>query len=156
MCRRYVDRSLHISHQVYNLRWRIFPPSCTCNSSCPTSSRSDQQHGVPITQQYQQQHHEQRQRTRPSNKEDKVSVTPQSTVLSLCLTCAYRYDFFDDVVNVLVGENEEKFVVHKKVICKTSKFFEAACRGTWREATSKTVRLPTIDPTSFGVHVGWL
>lgn len=57
---------------------------------------------------------------------------------------------------MLVGEDEQKFVVHKNIICKSSDFFRSACSGEWLEAQEKTVRLPERDPISFGVYLGWL
>lgn len=93
------------------------------------------------------------------NKEAQQTTTMQSTNNNKDLgppRKKTKHDFCDDVVTVLVGEAEKKYSIHKKVVCKTSGFFRGALRATWREATSKIVRLPTVNATSFDIYVGWL
>jgi hypothetical protein len=49
---------------------------------------------------------------------------------------------YDNVIVVLVGPKEHRFIAHKDVICADSKFFKAACSDRWREGQEKIVRLP--------------
>lgn len=71
------------------------------------------------------------------------------------LTRSYRYDYFD-IVTVLVGPEETKFILPETIVCRESKFFQCACNGEWKEAAEKTVKLPEVQPHSFGVFFGWL
>lgn len=66
-----------------------------------------------------------------------------------------RYDFIDYII-VLVGSEKKTFVVHKNIVCQSSRFFRAATTGQWKKATKKTVPLPDIKPEIFGAYVGWL
>lgn len=69
---------------------------------------------------------------------------------------SYDYDY-NEIITVLVGENEQQFIVHKNTICDKSKFFEAACSsGRWKEGKEKLVRLPEVDPEAFRVYVHWV
>ncbi|GAB7324627.1 hypothetical protein MBLNU13_g08512t1 [Cladosporium sp. NU13] len=66
-----------------------------------------------------------------------------------------RYDY-NDSISVLVDSEERRFVVHKDVICATSKFFKAACSASWKEGQEGIVRLPTVKPSVFEMYVDWL
>ena len=55
-----------------------------------------------------------------------------------------------------MGADEEKFVVHKNMICHASAFFKNACSKQWKEAKEGLVRLPDVKPHTFGVYQGWL
>lgn len=65
-----------------------------------------------------------------------------------------RIDFSDDVV-VLVGEQENRFVAHKHVLCESSEFFKAACNGEWRESKEKIIRLPENSERAFSIYLHW-
>lgn len=70
--------------------------------------------------------------------------------------CRYEYDY-NDLITVLVGEDEEKFSVHKDSICEKSKFLSAAVSsGRWREGKKKLVRLPDIRSDKFRLYVHWV
>lgn len=63
---------------------------------------------------------------------------------------------FKDVVTVVVGEEKERFIVHKDIICKCSKFFTAALSGHgWQEGKTNKIRLPEFDGTAFRTYVLW-
>lgn len=47
-------------------------------------------------------------------------------------------------------------VVHKNLLCETSRFFQTSCNGQWSESKEKTVRLKEVDPESFAIYVKWL
>lgn len=56
---------------------------------------------------------------------------------------------------VLVGREEEHFVVHKSILCARSKFFKAACSAQWVEGKEKIVRLRTMRPKPFQMYLDW-
>lgn len=71
---------------------------------------------------------------------------------------SYEYDY-TDLITVVVGKKkeEQRFLVHKDVICGKSKFFEAAVSTKrWREGQEKLVRLPECKPRAFQAYMHWL
>lgn len=66
-----------------------------------------------------------------------------------------RRIYSDDLITVLVGSEDEKFVVHKSAVCKNSKFFQAACGREWKEGQERVIRLPEADPEVFNVYAHW-
>ncbi|KAL8772932.1 MAG: hypothetical protein Q9209_001952 [Squamulea sp. 1 TL-2023] len=62
---------------------------------------------------------------------------------------------FDDTVTVLVGPNNERFSIHKRLICKYP-FFQAAFDGKFKESTAGTLKLPEHDPAIFRFFTYWL
>jgi len=65
------------------------------------------------------------------------------------------YDY-NSTVKVLVGPEEQPFVVYKDLICASSKFFKAACSKRWTEGQEKLIRLPEVEPKNFQGYVAWL
>lgn len=57
---------------------------------------------------------------------------------------------------VLVGPKEERFMIHKELICAKSKFFEAACSRRWKEGLEKTIRMPEVGPNLFQQYIAWI
>jgi hypothetical protein len=57
---------------------------------------------------------------------------------------------------VLVGPDEDRFVVHEEVLIHHSQFFRAALTGGFKEAKEKTVRLRDVNPHIFEFFVHWL
>ncbi|KAF2869128.1 hypothetical protein BDV95DRAFT_112896 [Massariosphaeria phaeospora] len=55
------------------------------------------------------------------------------------------------MITVIVGEdaNEQKFAVHKDLICSRSEFFRTCMNGKWKESEDKIVKLPEEDPKVF-------
>ena len=47
---------------------------------------------------------------------------------------------------LLVGEEEVPFLIHKKILCENSPFFESACKPEWMKDDEKTIKLPEDDP----------
>lgn len=65
-------------------------------------------------------------------------------------------DDFDNLITVLVGSEEHRFMLHQDAICGKSKFFTAACSKKWREGQERLVRLPEIRPSTFKIYCGWV
>ncbi|KAK4894769.1 hypothetical protein LTR27_007157 [Elasticomyces elasticus] len=63
---------------------------------------------------------------------------------------------YTDIITVLVGAEESRFIVHKDAICAKSPFFNAACGREWIEGQEKTVRLPEQDAEAFKVYLRWV
>jgi hypothetical protein len=63
---------------------------------------------------------------------------------------------FNKVITILVGSEEQSFMVHQDLICDKSRFFKAACSDHWREGQDRVVRLPNIDPIAFKAYCGWV
>lgn len=59
-------------------------------------------------------------------------------------------------VDVVVGEEKEKFSVHAKLLCSSSMFFDKALSGPWKEASERAVTLPDDKPRAFAIYVHWL
>lgn len=57
---------------------------------------------------------------------------------------------------MLVGSDEQAFLVHTEYICKTSKFFAAACSNGWKEDRERTIRLPEVGPHLFQAYLHWV
>lgn len=48
------------------------------------------------------------------------------------------------------------FQVHRSIISAQSRFFEAACKHTWREGSSRVLDLPDDDPEAVGAVVQFI
>ncbi|KZM24652.1 uncharacterized protein EKO05_0007088 [Ascochyta rabiei] len=59
-------------------------------------------------------------------------------------------------VTVIVGEEQTAYFVHESHITPQSDFFKNALKGEWEEKTTRTVRLPDCDSTSFNIYLNWL
>lgn len=60
------------------------------------------------------------------------------------------------LATILVGEEQERFIVHESVLTHYSEFFRAALTGGFAEATEKTVKLEGEDAETFEFFVHWL
>lgn len=54
---------------------------------------------------------------------------------------------------MLVGEEKQKFIVHRDMICKTSNFFKTAVAKDWKEANECEVHLPEQQPIAFQTYL---
>ncbi|KAM0717911.1 hypothetical protein Q7P37_006243 [Cladosporium fusiforme] len=61
-----------------------------------------------------------------------------------------------EMVAILVGPQEERFIIHKDLIAAKSKFFQAACSKRWKEGQEKTVRLPEVEGSVFKAYFTWV
>jgi hypothetical protein len=69
--------------------------------------------------------------------------------------CSFDYDY-NDMTTVLVGKTQEKFTVHRDIICENWRYFEAACRSDrWLEGKEKTVPLSHINSATFKTYLHW-
>jgi hypothetical protein len=63
---------------------------------------------------------------------------------------------FNNTVAVLVGPEEQRFILHQDAVCDMSKFFKAACSKRWVEGQEKLVRLPEAKPEVFQEYCKWI
>jgi hypothetical protein len=78
----------------------------------------------------------------------------QCPVVSLANFASYNYN---EVITILVGPEEHRFIAHKDVICDKSKFFKAACSDRWLEVQEKIVRLPGArSEVTFRTYIDWI
>lgn len=64
---------------------------------------------------------------------------------------------YSDTITILVGKDEQRFTVHKDIICEKSEFFQAACSQRRREEQEMVVRLPDLRaPYVFPVYMDWV
>ena len=63
---------------------------------------------------------------------------------------------FDNIVTVLVGKEEKRFILHQDAVCAKSKFFKAACSKQWREGQERIVRLPEAGVATFKAYSAWI
>ncbi|KKY17596.1 putative btb poz domain containing protein [Diplodia seriata] len=63
--------------------------------------------------------------------------------------------FKSGIIEVVVGQNQQKYDIHKDLLCSSSPFFRKACNGN-REARERRVELPAETPAYFDVYVQWL
>ncbi|KAH8597133.1 hypothetical protein B0O99DRAFT_592884 [Bisporella sp. PMI_857] len=61
-----------------------------------------------------------------------------------------------EIVNIIVGEEKKKFVLHKNLICTSSPVFERMFNGSFKEGKAQTAKLPDDDVESFALFQGWL
>jgi hypothetical protein len=54
------------------------------------------------------------------------------------------------------GDNQATVIVHKKVLCNASPFFEAACKPEWMKAEDKGIKMPEDDPEAINIMVWWM
>lgn len=62
-----------------------------------------------------------------------------------------KYTFSDDI-EVLVGGQKERFVVHRDILCARSPFFNSACSERWRKS-GQSIKLPEDDPDVFNTYL---
>jgi hypothetical protein len=63
---------------------------------------------------------------------------------------------FNNTVAVLVGPEEQRFLLHQDAVCDKSKFFKAACSKRWIEGQEKLVRLPEAKAKIFQEYCKWI
>ncbi len=60
------------------------------------------------------------------------------------------------MVNVYVDTERAKWYLHENLLCKTSQFFRSAFKGSFKEASDRSIELPEDDADSFALFVRWL
>nr|POF03985.1 hypothetical protein CFP56_21741 [Quercus suber] len=68
---------------------------------------------------------------------------------SLMNTCRIDYTA---TVAVLVGPEEEMFIIYEHIFTARSTFFRAPCSGTWNEEM-QDLKLPDDDPATFNNYL---
>ncbi|KAL1642370.1 hypothetical protein SLS58_005444 [Diplodia intermedia] len=64
--------------------------------------------------------------------------------------------FKSGIIEIVVGKKQQKYDIHKDLLCSSSPFFRKACNGNWKEARERRVELPEDTPECFDVYVQWL
>ena len=61
-------------------------------------------------------------------------------------------------VKILVGteNDQQEFIIHKDLLCASSKFFEKAFSGPFVEGNTQEMKLPEEEPTVFAFLCDWL
>lgn len=59
-------------------------------------------------------------------------------------------------MTIVVGSDEQKFIVHKDLICHHSPFFKSAFNGRFLEGETQMMKLEDVDTPMFGAIVNWL
>ena len=63
-------------------------------------------------------------------------------------------------VTIIVNEEqpdlEASFHVPESLLTEKSEFFQAACRNEWKEATSRVIKLPEVEPDIFSLYLFWV
>ena len=60
------------------------------------------------------------------------------------------------MVDIFVGAEQEKFHLHRDLLCERSQFFQASFVGHFKEAKAQELELPEDNVVSFELLVGWL
>ncbi|TKA63467.1 hypothetical protein B0A55_09738 [Friedmanniomyces simplex] len=63
---------------------------------------------------------------------------------------------YSDVITVLVGPGEQRFVLHRDVVCNKSAFFRVAWPSGELTAEHKLIRLPEISSAAFQHVLDWI
>lgn len=72
------------------------------------------------------------------------------------LTVSICREAFRDTIKVVVGDEEEEYVLHTALLVHHSRFFRNALTGHWVESERKEVRLPDVEPWEFTLFAQWL
>ncbi|TGO36605.1 hypothetical protein BHYA_0120g00300 [Botrytis hyacinthi] len=62
----------------------------------------------------------------------------------------------NETVTLYVGSEEKKYIVHKKILCDQSEFFNAGLNNGFKEATDGEMYLPEDDPATFADLIEYL
>jgi hypothetical protein len=60
------------------------------------------------------------------------------------------------MVNIYIGAERAKWHLHEDLLCNTSPFFRCALKGSFAEASKRSIELPEDDVDSFDLFVRWL
>lgn len=65
-------------------------------------------------------------------------------------------DLGTEVVDIFVGSDRKRFVVHKKPLISGSDYFNKALNGNFKEATENAIHLEEMVPSAVGLMIGWI
>lgn len=60
------------------------------------------------------------------------------------------------MATIFIGPESKKFVIHKDVLCSNSEYFKAALSGRFKEAETKEMGFPDVQPAIFRTVVHWV
>ena len=67
---------------------------------------------------------------------------------------------FSNTLTIVINEDQPEhtasFTVPEKLLTEKSEFFKAACRNGWKEASSRTVKVPEVDTSTFKAYIHWI
>lgn len=67
---------------------------------------------------------------------------------------------FSKEVTIIINEDQPdlaaSFHVPEGLLTENSEFFQAACRNEWKEATSRMIKLPDVEPDIFSLYLFWV
>ena len=72
------------------------------------------------------------------------------------LLIPYRDSIRNSTVELIVGEAQKKFTVHKLLLCRIAPFFRAALEGDFKEASEQKIDLPEESSEVIERFVLWL
>lgn len=99
------------------------------------------------------------------------TMAPTLRSVCTCRELAYRHhahsgsssphlqDLSKDVTVIINEEQPDltaTYHVPEELLVEKSQFFQAACRNEWKEAKSRVVKLPDVDPASFNCYLLWI
>jgi hypothetical protein len=61
-----------------------------------------------------------------------------------------------DTLFLIVGEEQEQFLVHSTYLTVRSEFFRAALSKHWKEGQSRVIKLPEDDPTTVAQYLDFV
>ncbi|KAH0012092.1 hypothetical protein KCU78_g9828, partial [Aureobasidium melanogenum] len=67
-----------------------------------------------------------------------------------------KFLYNSQMVTILAGPDQEKFVVHQPLLCSKSQYFNKALTGSFEESKTGIVRLEDVSPVLFRIVVTWL
>ena len=53
-------------------------------------------------------------------------------------------------------ELARKFTITQGLLVEHPAFFEAACRNEWKEATTRTIKVPTVNHENYYAYLYWV
>ncbi|KAJ4373347.1 hypothetical protein N0V83_003642 [Neocucurbitaria cava] len=59
-------------------------------------------------------------------------------------------------ITILVGDKDQEFYIHEKLLSSTSAFFAKVLKDDWKEGHDRIVKLPDVEPSVFRIWMKWL
>lgn len=60
------------------------------------------------------------------------------------------------IINQEEPESTATFTAPESLLTGSSEFFKAACRNNWREAVSRTIKIPEVNAIAFNTYLHWV
>ncbi|KAI9692771.1 MAG: hypothetical protein M1820_009370 [Bogoriella megaspora] len=65
-------------------------------------------------------------------------------------------NYFSQMITILVGKEQRKFMIYEGLIRESSPYFAAALKKEWSDGQEGVVRLPHDEPEAFKLYIQWL